>query len=142
MTLNSRLICAVFFLYGTVFGTPCQSAAPSPSALPPDPSQLPQAPVPSIQSVAELSFFISTNVNPDTTGRPSPIIVRIYELRSVTVFNRTDFFSLFDREKEVLGGELLVRDELPLMPGSKPQAIKNLRSETRYLGIVAAFRDI
>jgi type VI secretion system protein VasD len=58
------------------------------------------------------------------------------------VFNRTDFFSLFDREKEVLGGELLVRDELPLMPGSKPQAIKNLRSETRYLGIVAAFRDI
>lgn len=70
------------------------------------------------------------------------MLVRIYELRSVAAFNRADFFALFERDKEHLAAELVSREELPLMPGGKPQAITTLRSDTRYLGVIAAFRDI
>lgn len=93
-------------------------------------------------TVAELLFVMDADVNPDPAGRPSPVLVRIYELRSTSAFNQADFFSLFDRDKEQLGPDLVTRNELPLMPGAKSQAITTLRSDTRYLGIVAAFRDI
>jgi type VI secretion system protein VasD len=138
-----RLLYAGILLVASVLSTPSQSAAPAPQPEAAQPAQAAPAPAAVVApSTVELSFFVSTDVNPDASGRASPVIVRIYELRSVAAFNATDFFSLFDKEKDVLGGELLVRDELPLMPGGTPQAIKNLRSETRYLGIVAAFRDI
>jgi type VI secretion system protein VasD len=114
-----------------------------PAAVPPAPAPVAaQPPAPPKPSVAELSFVIDANVNPDSSGRPSPVIVRIYELKSLTAFNRADFFSLYERDREQLGPDLVNRDELPLLPGGKPQAITTLRSDTRYLGIIAAFRDI
>jgi type VI secretion system protein VasD len=124
---------------------PAQAVVPGkPQIAPQAQSQqaAPQPPAPPKPSVAELSFVIDANVNPDASGRPSPVVVRIYELRSVAAFNKADFFSLYERDKEQLGPELVSRDELPLMPGGKPQAITTLRTDTRYLGVVAAFRDI
>jgi type VI secretion system protein VasD len=111
----------------------------APVAPPPPVAQPAPPPKPSI---AELSFVIDSNVNPDASGRPSPVLVRIYELRSVSAFNKADFFALYERDKEQLGADFIARDELPLMPGGAPQAITTLRSETRYVGVIAAFRDI
>jgi type VI secretion system protein VasD len=116
---------------------PAAAKPAAPAAAAPAPVQT--APKP---SVAELSFVVDANLNPDASGRPSPVMLRIYELRSVAAFNRADFFSLYERDREQLGPELVSRDELPLMPGGKPQAITTLRSDTRYVGVVAAFRDI
>ena len=119
---------------------PAAAAPPQPGvAVAPVPAQPPAPPKPSI---AELSFVIDANVNPDSSGRPSPVVVRIYELKSLAAFNRADFFSLYEKDREQLGPDLVNRDELPLMPGGKPQAITTLKSDTRYLGVVAAFRDI
>jgi type VI secretion system protein VasD len=117
-------------------------AAAKPGAAAVSVQPAPQVPAPPKPSVAELSFVIDANLNPDASGRPSPVILRIYELRSVAAFNRADFFSLYERDREQLGPELVSRDELPLMPGGRPQAITTLRSDTRYVGVVAAFRDI
>jgi type VI secretion system protein VasD len=122
-------------------GAPAAAAAgakPAVQAVAAPPAQ----PAPPRPSVAELSFVIDPNVNPDASGRPSPVIVRIYELKSLSAFNRADFFALYERDREQLGPDLVNRDELPLMPGASPQAITTLRSDTRYLGVIAAFRDI
>ena len=112
--------------------------APAPAPAP----VVAQPPAPPKPSIAELSFVIDANVNPDATGRPSPVVVRIYELKSLAAFNRADFFTLYEKDRELLAADLVNRDEMPLLPGGKPQAITTLRSDTRYLGIVAAFRDI
>jgi type VI secretion system protein VasD len=133
---------------------PVPGQQPAPAAVPPKPGVAPvqpgvavapvpaQPPAPPLPSIAELSFVIDANVNPDASGRPSPVVVRIYELKSLAAFNRADFFSLYEKDREQLGADLVNRDELPMMPGGKPQAITTLRSDTRYLGVVAAFRDI
>jgi type VI secretion system protein VasD len=118
------------------------AVAPKPGAVPPQPVAVAPPPAPPKPSIAELSFVIDANVNPDAKGRPSPVVVRIYELKSLAAFNRADFFSLYEKDRELLAADLVNRDELPMIPGAKPQAITTLRSDTRYLGVVAAFRDI
>jgi len=82
------------------------------------------------------------NVNPDARARPSPVVVRFYELKSVGAFNGADFFSLYDHDKEVLGAELVASEEFDLRPGEKRPMARTLQTDTRYIGVVAAFRDL
>lgn len=39
-------------------------------------------------------------LNPDLNGRPSPIVVRLFELKHPVTFENADFFSLYERAKE------------------------------------------
>jgi len=81
-------------------------------------------------------------VNPDRGGRASPIVVRVYELKSVAAFSSADFFSLFDKEQETLGGELVGREEFQLQPAETRQYRRQLQPDTKFFGVVAAFRDL
>jgi len=91
---------------------------------------------------AVISMNVKDVVNPDIHGRPSPVVVRIYELKSLTAFNGADFFSLYEKEKETLGAELLARQEYFLRPGDKLEFKRKLQDDTRYVAVVAAFRDL
>jgi type VI secretion system protein VasD len=89
-----------------------------------------------------LTLASTADVNPDVEGRPSPIVVRLYQLKGDTAFSRADFFALFDDDEKALGSELVVRDEYVL----DPREIRNLRiavsDEARFIGVIAAFRDL
>lgn len=84
----------------------------------------------------------SADVNPDSSGRPSPIVVRIYQLRGDTEFNRADFFTLYEKDKETLGASLIGRDEKTLFPGQRLETDLPLSPETRFVGAIAGFRDL
>jgi type VI secretion system protein VasD len=81
-------------------------------------------------------------VNPDSRGRPSPVVVRVYALKSLAAFNSASFFSLYGKDKETLGAELIDSEELQLIPGDKREFQKEYPPETRYLAVFAAFRDV
>jgi type VI secretion system protein VasD len=66
----------------------------------------------------------------------------VYALKTLASFNSADFFSLYDKDKETLGNELLGREEFQLMPGEKRQIDKQFQPETAFVGVVAAFRDL
>jgi type VI secretion system protein VasD len=91
---------------------------------------------------ARTVITVAEDVNPDSTGRPSPIVLRIYQLRGDAEFNDADFFSLYDKEKETLGASLILREEYTLQPGEQRELELPLSREARFLGAVAAFRDI
>jgi type VI secretion system protein VasD len=95
----------------------------------------------SVSSV-KASMSADKGVNPDINGRPSPIVARLYELKSLSVFNNADFFNLFEQDVALLGDELLVRDELHFQPGESKLLERELQPNTRYLGIIGAYRDI
>lgn len=80
--------------------------------------------------------------NPDLRGRPSPIVIRVYELRARGAFDSADFFSLFEKESEALGGELVGREEYDLRPGETRPYRRQLQADTKFIGVVAAFRDL
>ena len=100
------------------------------------------APPPPKPTILQITLDVAANVNPDAHGRPSPVVVRLYELKSLAVFGSTDFFSLDERGKETLGPELVTLEEFQLAPGTKRQFERKPQGETQYIGVAAAFRDL
>ena len=99
-------------------------------------------PKPPPPTIVQASVEALANVNPDVRGRPSPVVVKFYELKSLAVFDSADFFSLFERDREILGADLVAREEFQLVPGGRRTFERTLQPDTRYLGVVAAFRDL
>lgn len=93
-------------------------------------------------AVIQANVTVASDVNPDTRGRASPIVLRLFELKNLGAFQSADFFSLLERDKEALGGELVAREEFTLRPGEKKHFDRPLQTETRYVAVVAAFRDL
>lgn len=93
-------------------------------------------------SSAELVIEAAQSLNIRSTGQSSPVILRIYELSSPVLFRSLDFFALFENDKASLGDEYIKRYEFELQPGEHIHKILELDSNTRSLGLAAAFRDI
>jgi type VI secretion system protein VasD len=81
-------------------------------------------------------------VNPDRGGRPSPIVVRVYELKAVAAFNGADFFALYDKEQETIGGDLVGREEFLLQPSESRQYRRQFQPDTKFIGVIGAYRDL
>ena len=68
--------------------------------------------------------------------------MRLYELKSATAFNNAGFFTLYDADMAELGADLQNREEIELQPGQAMEVNRDLKPETRFIGVVAAYRDI
>jgi type VI secretion system protein VasD len=99
-------------------------------------------PPPPKPTVIQATIDARPSTNPDARGRPSPVVMRFYELKSLAAFSSGDFFSLFDRDKETLAAEMVAREEFQLSPGEQKPFERKLQPETRYIAVVAAFRDL
>lgn len=86
--------------------------------------------------------IVGANVNPDARKRPSPVVLRVYELKSNALFESADFVSLFEKDQTVLGAELVSREEVILQPNDVKAINKNLSPETKFVAVFAAFRDL
>jgi type VI secretion system protein VasD len=119
-----------------VFVGGCGSEPPRPQ------QQQPVAPVVLDPVTLQVTLVASEDVNPDNRGRASPLSVRIMELRSRSAFDASDFFSLYEREQATLGTELLAKEQYILRPGDTQGYTRKAQTETRFLGVVAAYRDL
>ncbi|MFP8968228.1 type VI secretion system lipoprotein TssJ [Pokkaliibacter sp. CJK22405] len=90
----------------------------------------------------DLEFNVAKDVNPDPNGRPSPVVVRVLELNSRSVFDSQDFFALYDNPEAALGEDLLSKDELVLEPGEEKSYEMRLDRKTRFIAVMAAYRDL
>jgi type VI secretion system protein VasD len=93
-------------------------------------------------AVLTANVAASAQVNPDAKKRPSPVVVRVYELKSPTQFDSADFVSLFDKDQAVLGADMLSREEFVLRPGETKTITKTLAPDTKFIGVMAAFREL
>jgi len=96
---------------------------------------------PNTEVLLQANITVSENSNPDSDGRPSPIMIRIYQLKSASRFENADFPSLYDNDEMVLGSDLLFKEEMDAHPGIKIPFERKLQGTARYLGIMVAFRD-
>lgn len=115
---------------------------PAPVAVAPPPAPLTMAAPPEAKVKAAMTLAASADTNPDASGRPSPVVVRVYQLKTDAAFAGADFFALFDDDQKVLGPELISRDEFVLAPAEQRKMDVTVAPETRYVGAIAAFRDI
>jgi type VI secretion system protein VasD len=99
----------------------------------------PKAPVP---QTLHVRLTAGDDVNPDTTGRASPIVVRVYQLHEASSFGNADFFAIYDHEKETLAADLVGSAEYVLRPGETRDIELQPDPNVHNLGFLAAFRDL
>jgi type VI secretion system protein VasD len=119
------LLCAILLLSGC--GMFKKKKEPPPP--PPEPTRV------------VLEFEATANINPNAEGRPSPLGVRIYQLASYPIFGRADFFSLYDNDAQVLGRELLKKQEIVLRPGEKRTVYFATEPGAHTVGLLGTFKD-
>lgn len=108
-------------------------------AKPPPPAPAPAAPTPQL---IDVTLKAAAELNPDVTGRPSPLAVRLYQLRSASKFTNADFFALFDHDSALLGADLLAREDLQIEPGASRTAVLERAQDVRQVAVLAAYRDV
>jgi type VI secretion system protein VasD len=92
-------------------------------------------------TVAQIDLRAQQNLNPDATGRPSPLRMRFYELKSVGTFNGSDFFALYEHDKDILAADIVVREEIQVEPGMQKTFSRRPGPDTKFLAVFAAYRD-
>lgn len=90
----------------------------------------------------DLTLTASERLNPDIHGRPSPIVVHLMELRHPVAFENADFFSLYSHGAQALPKDLVNLEELELRPGDQATFKLSLEPGSRYVGVLAAYRDL
>ena len=93
---------------------------------------------------SQVTYLISAaaQINPDASNRPSPVVVRFYELKSSGIFESAEFFALYSEEAKTLGATLIARKEVQIGPSETREIVEDLQPGTRAIGIVAAFRNL
>ncbi|MDQ2778250.1 MAG: type VI secretion system lipoprotein TssJ [Pseudomonadota bacterium] len=93
-------------------------------------------------TTVEGNVIAAKDLNPSVSQRPSPLTLRIYELKSDTAFNRADFMSLYQSDQASLGADVLVREEFVVQPGETRPYKKTLNPDTRFIAVFGAYRDL
>lgn len=89
-----------------------------------------------------LNFVAAKNLNPDMETRPSPVVVKVFELASRGSIETADFFSLYSDYEQILGPELLHKEELLFNPGQRLSYERELNKNTRFIAVLVAYQDI
>lgn len=98
-------------------------------------------PVP-VETTLDVYLAASKDANSSAGQSARPIAVWFYSLKTTGRFSSADFYSLYDRDSEVLGGDLLSKEEVIVEPGGGQRLSFPVTPDAAYLGVVAAFRDI
>ncbi|MCP4321111.1 MAG: type VI secretion system lipoprotein TssJ [Psychromonas sp.] len=88
----------------------------------------------------QLTFVVEDNINPDDSKEPSPVIVRMYELKSTKLFENSNFIDLYERDVEVLGKSMITQQSLKaIKPSEARTANFVLSKDTKYIGLYVEF---
>jgi type VI secretion system protein VasD len=106
---------------------------------PPPPLAPPPPPPPTIVSLT-LEAAPDVNAGLDGTGRP--LQVRLLKLATANELMEADFFALDGDPAAALGKALVGEERLTLGPGQVVVWQRQLEEGVRFVGIVAAYRDV
>ncbi len=90
----------------------------------------------------DLTITMAADLNPDQNGRPSPVVVRIYSLKSPSIFENTDYVSLYYNDKQVLSADFSGMEEHDFRPSQVFKAQLEFDEQASFVGFLVAFQDI
>ncbi len=100
-----------------------------------------EEPKPPPETKVNVSISVSSLVNPDINGRPSPIVLRLYELKNIGKFEEADFYKLFEDHEGALGSDLVASEKFHFKPGDTKTLNHTVSPDTKYLAVTASFRN-
>jgi type VI secretion system protein VasD len=84
----------------------------------------------------------AADLNPSVSSRPSPLRLRVYELRTGAAFTGADFMALYNADDAALARDLVAREEFVLQPGQTVERKRVLGAETQFVAVMAGYRDV
>jgi len=100
-----------------------------------------QAPKPCDVQTVTLDIYASDNINPNETGNPRPVVVRLYQLKSEVRLENAAYDDVLLRDKEVLGEDIMKVDEVEIYPNDLAEVKFERVKEAAALGGVALFHS-
>jgi type VI secretion system protein VasD len=140
--IRRRRFVVISIVAAALAASSCGHTPPPAAPAPPPQAALTIAAAADAKVKATMVIATSADTNPDASGRPSPIVIRVYQLRTDAAFTSADFAALFADDQKVLGQELISRNEFMLAPMERQTLDITVAGDTRFVGAVAAFRDI
>jgi type VI secretion system protein VasD len=104
-------------------------------------SKPPPAPPPPPPVPLKLVVHVAADANPDVAGRGSPVVVRVYQLRTNDAFKNQDLEPLYFKDKELLAADLVTREEWTLKPGETHEARWLVPPDVHAVELFAALRE-
>ncbi len=87
-----------------------------------------------------LNLDVQSDVNPDSDGRASPVVVRVFMLADDRQFSREEFLNLYESAESRLGKDLIDTVILKeFAPGEQRIEELPLTPEVKYVGLLAEF---
>lgn len=83
----------------------------------------------------------SETINTDVAGESYAVLVRFYQLSDPSVFEKAEVSALLRSDEAILSATLLEKRELMVSPGLQSSFELPKIDSTKYLGVVAFFRD-
>ena len=106
---------------------------------PPPPAPPPPPPPPTLVSMAVKA---APDVNPDLSGAPQPVRVRVFQLTSPDRLTQATYFQLDKDPKAALADTFKAVDEKVLRPGETWSYRAKPDDAVRFVGVVASYQDI
>lgn len=91
----------------------------------------------------EIHGQAAQKINQDESGGSLSVVVRLYQLKDKEAFSQLGFDKITSgkSDKDIFGDALIERSEVVLIPGAPFKSDKTLDAATKYLGVVAMFRQ-
>ena len=90
----------------------------------------------------EFGIEADQEININTNGEPSPVVLRVYELKTRSAFEQASFFELLDGDTAKLGTDLVAKREFEVKPGEKASFKRDSPADAKHVGVIAGFREI
>lgn len=82
-------------------------------------------------------------INRDISGMPLSVVVHVYQLKEAGEFSKLTFDTLASGRtaSDLLGKDLLEKNEVMLVPGTKYTGTDKISPDAKHVGVVAFFRQ-
>ncbi|MEM1141394.1 MAG: type VI secretion system lipoprotein TssJ [Pseudomonadota bacterium] len=88
----------------------------------------------------KLKVTISDGVNPDRSGRPSPVFLQVFELREAVSFRNSSYLDVYRDPEAALGGAFITKIDVgPLYPGTEFEESYALSPTAMAVGVIGEF---
>jgi len=88
----------------------------------------------------KIDFIIDSDVNPDDLDTPSPLFIRMYELKSNKLMKKADFLDIYEQDKKILGADMVAVHRLKrFTPGENRSEQFVLKKDTGFVALYAEF---
>lgn len=93
-----------------------------------------------LDTAAEFQLVAAHDINPNSDGKASPIVLQIVKLRDDRQFKQDDFLNLFEDAKGRLGNDLIEIIKLKeIAPGEKRLEKISLTPDVKFIGILGEY---